>query len=137
MKLKQENFSSKWGILNNRIALNYTDRRNGQRKNILFVFTEVSAKRITNPHYRISKMNKTSNENYKVILVNNKALMDFNHEYAHAYFDDIRELVFDGKLGQSFETRSEEGHLRSCGPYFHCLSNAKTSVKPRIRPRSK
>lgn len=129
-------YHSDYGVINSKLAMRYVDRRGGGYKRIFFIFTNVSPKRILTPNFKENNILGLSNRLIKVILVNNKALMDFNHEYAHA-FNDVRELVFDGKLGQRFETRSEEGHLRSCGPYFHCLSNAKTSVKPLIRPRSK
>lgn len=131
MKLYDKIFSD-YGVINSKLAMKYVDRRGGGYKRIFFIFTKVSAKRNLTPNFREDNISKLSSSLYKVILVNNKALMDFNHEYAHA-FNKVRDLVFDGKLGQGFETRTKEGHLRSCGSYFHCLSNTETSVTPRLK----
>ena len=125
MKLYDKYFSD-YGVINGKLAKKYVDQRNGEYKRIFFIFTKVSAKRILTPRFKENNISKLSNSHFKVILVNNKALMDLNHEYAHA-FNDVRELVFDGKLGQRYNGSS------SAGPYFHCLINTKTGVKPRLK----
>ena len=124
MKLYDKYFSD-YGVINSKLAMKYTDRRGGDYKRIFFIFTKVSAKRILTPKFKENNILGLSNRPIKVILVNNKALMDFNHEYAHA-FNDVRELVFDGKLGQRYNGSS------SAGSYFHCLSNTKTGVTAQV-----
>ena len=124
MKLYDKYFSH-YGVTNSKLAMQYVDQRGGERKRIFFIFTKVSAKRILTPKFKENNIHKLSNSPFKVILVNNKALMNLTHEYAHA-FKEVRELVFDGKLGQRYNGSS------SAGSYFHCLSNTKTGVTAQV-----
>tara|TARA_R110002153_G_scaffold60505_6_gene163962 strand:+ start:480 stop:860 length:381 start_codon:yes stop_codon:yes gene_type:complete len=124
MKL-YDKYHSDYGVINSKLAMRYVDRRGGDYKRIFFIFTNVSPKRILTPNFKENNILGLANGLIKVILVNNKALMDFNHEYAHA-FNDVRELVFDGKLGQRYNGSS------SAGPYFHCLINTKTGVTAQV-----
>jgi hypothetical protein len=73
-------------------------------KKIIYVFKDISAKRI----------NTSNNFNseykwYKIVFVTNKQLLSMD------YLDEIKDCVFDGKLGTRYKTKS------SCGSYHFCL----------------
>ena len=73
-------------------------------KHIIYVFKDISAKRF-----------KTGNDfsrdkaYYKVVFVTNKQLLAMN------YFAEVKNCVFDGKLGTRYKSKS------AMGPYHWCL----------------
>jgi hypothetical protein len=101
-------------------CLSYRDRDT----NIIYVFTDISHRRFDAGKYKAadhkrSKKYKRS-KNYKIAFVTNKQLMDFSMPYADKYFmQDVRQLVFDGKFGTTYESKREGSS--SCGSYFSCL----------------
>ena len=100
MKINNKDYSGNYnyGLFNNKPA--YKD----SYKKIIYVFTDISAKRV-----------ETSNDFssyikwYKVVFVTNKQLA------AMDYLDEIKDCVFDGKLGTNYRTKN------SCGSYHWCL----------------
>jgi hypothetical protein len=71
---------------------------------IIYVFKDISAK-------RINTRNNFNSESkwYKIVFVTNKQLLSMD------YLDEIKDCVFDGKLGTRYKTKG------SCGSYHWCL----------------
>jgi hypothetical protein len=73
-------------------------------KKVIYVFKEISPKRIqTNNNF------SSDSRYYKIMFVTNKQLLSLD------YLSEIKNCVFDGKLGTRYRTKS------SSGSYFHCL----------------
>lgn len=90
--------SYNYGLFNNKPA--YRD----SYKMVIYVFKDISAKRIKTQR----EFNNYGNS-YKIVFVTNKQLL------AMDYIDEIKDCVFDGKLGTRYTTR------RSSGSYHWCL----------------
>jgi len=80
----------------------------------IYVFKDISPKRI--------KTNNVihPNNRFKVVFVSNKQLLSMD------YMHEIKNCVFDGKLGTSYRTKN------SYGPYFHCLRDNGEIPKARV-----
>ena len=72
-------------------------------KSIIYVFTDISAKRF-----------KTRNDftrdksYYKIVFITNKQLL------AMVYLSEIKDCVFDGKLGTRYKSKSAMGSYHWC-----------------------
>jgi hypothetical protein len=99
MKISNKNYSGNYnyGLFNGKPAYN------NSYKKIIYVFTDISAKRV-----------ETSNDfsSYtkwcKVMFVTNKQLASMD------YFDEIKNCVFDGKLGTRYRIKSSSGSYHFC-----------------------
>jgi hypothetical protein len=100
MFIDNRNFASgnyNYGLYNNKPA--YYD----SYRKIIYVFKDISSKRIkTNNNF--SSYNRWN----KIVFVTNKQLLSID------YMSEIKDCVFDGKLGTRYSTRS------SCGSYHWC-----------------
>jgi hypothetical protein len=99
MTINNINFSGDYhyGLYNNKPA--YKDFY----KEVIYVFKDISAKRVktTNNFDSESKF-------YKIVFVTNKQLLSMDS------FDEIKDCVFDGKLGTRYSTRSSSGRYHWC-----------------------
>ena len=87
-----------YGLYNNKPAYK------NHYKQVIYVFKDISPKRIqTNNNF------SSQSKWYKVVFVTNKQLLSMD------YLDEIKDCVFDGKLGTRYNTKS------SCGSYHFCL----------------
>jgi hypothetical protein len=86
-----------YGLYNNKPA--YKDIY----KKIIYVFKDISAK-------RINTRNNFNSESkwYKIMFVTNKQLLSMD------YLNEIKDCVFDGKLGTRYSTRSSSGSYHWC-----------------------
>ena len=100
MNINNKDFSGNYsyGLFNNKPA--YKD----MYKNTIYVFKDISAKRIITDH-DFSGYTKWN----KIVFVTNKQLLSMD------YMSEIKDCVFDGKLGTRYQTKS------SCGSYHFCL----------------
>jgi len=110
MTIDNTNFSGnyQYGLYYNKPA--YKD----YYKKIIYVFKDISAKRINTGNNFNSEFKW-----YKIVFVTNKQLLSMD------YFNEIKDCVFDGKLGTRYHTRS------SSGSYHWCLRQG--SDKPLAR----
>ena len=114
MLIENKSFSSSYlyGLFNNKPA--YKD----YYKKIIYVFKDISSKRIkTNNNFT------RENKYYKIVFLTNTQLLSID------YFSEIKDCIFDGKLGTKYHTNS------SCGPYHWCLRQ--NEEKPKVRKRHK
>jgi hypothetical protein len=88
-----------------------------EKRGILYVFKDISPKRLV--RYRNISLHWCTirKGNLKVRYVSNKELLDMPY-----YFAEIKELVLDGKLGTRFKST---GRL---GSYFHCLQDGSKPI---------
>jgi hypothetical protein len=72
-------------------------------KKIIYVFKDISAK-------RINTRNNFNSESkwYKIVFVTNKQLLSMD------YLDEIKDCVFDGKLGTRYKTKGSSGSYHWC-----------------------
>ena len=89
--------SYNYGLFNNKPA--YRDFY----KMVIYVFKDISAKRI-----KTEREFNNYNNSYKIVFVTNKQLL------AMDYIDEIKDCVFDGKLGTRYKTRSSSGSYHWC-----------------------
>lgn len=109
MQLNNDNYRTRFGLYNGCVA--YEDFY----KKRIFVFKDVSPKRLK-VGTKISKWG-----NYKVQYVSNAQLLEMD------YFEEIKAVVFDGKLGTHYRT------LCSSGSYFFCKRKDGPEPTPRAR----
>lgn len=90
--------SYNYGLFNNKPAY-----KNHYTK-VIYVFKDISAK-------RVKTYNNFSSDTkwYKIVYVTNAQLLSMD------YLDEIKDCVFDGKLGTRYSTTG------SCGSYHFCL----------------
>jgi hypothetical protein len=102
----------------------------------IIVFTDISYKRFKATKDSWNKtLNKVSRyRDSKITFITNKQLMDMTHPWADYYFmKAVRELVFDAKLGTTYEAKKKYGS--SLGSYFWCLSPEVIEIYPTKRVR--
>jgi len=109
MQLNNDNYSTRFGLYNGCVA--YEDFY----KKKLFVFKDVSPKRLKVRN----KIHKYGH--YKVQYVSNAQLLEMD------YFEEIKAVVFGGKLGTRYTTRS------SSGSYFFCKRKDGPEPTPRLK----
>jgi hypothetical protein len=110
MKISNKDYlgNYNYGLYNNKPAY-----RNSY-KNIIYVFKDISTKRVETSN-DFSQYNKFC----KVVFVTNKQLASMD------YFEEIKDCVFDGKLGTRYRTKG------SCGSYHFCLRTNGETPLPR------
>jgi hypothetical protein len=100
-----------YGLYNNKPA--YKD----SYKRIIYVFKDVSSKRFkTDNNFTRDKAY------YKIVFVTNKQLLAMN------YFVEVKNCVFDGKIGTRYRSES------AMGPYFWCFRQG--GEKPTVLNRN-
>lgn len=109
MQIVNRMYSSNWGLYKGCVAYEHFYKKK------IFVFKDVSPKRLKERNV-ISKWG-----DYKVQYVSNAQLLEMD------YFDDIKAVVFDGKLGTGYSTPS------SAGSYLFCKRKDGPEPKPRAR----
>lgn len=109
MQIVNRMYSSDWGLYKGCVAYEHFYKKK------IFVFKDVSPKRLKERNV-ISKWS-----HYKVQYVSNAQLLEMD------YFDDIKAVVFDGKLGTGYSTPS------SSGSYLFCKRKDGPEPTPRAR----
>ena len=115
---------------NNCLAYEYSDYNTPGFTYV--VFTDISYKRFkaSKDSWRKNLQHVDKRRNSKILFITNKQLMDFNHPLADYHFmKAVRNLVFDAKLGTSYEAKEKYGS--STGSYFWCLRSETIEIKPR------
>jgi hypothetical protein len=108
MIINNTNSNYSYGLYNNKPA--YKD----YYKKVIYVFKDISAKRVkTNNNFN------GDNKWYKIMFVTNKQLLSMN------YLPEIKDCVFDGKLGTGYRTEC------SSGSYHWCLRQGGEMPMPR------
>lgn len=108
---KNTNGHYNFGLYNNKPAYQ------NMYKSIIYVFKDISFKRIKTGRI----FNKKNSKDYKIIFVSNKQLLHMD------CFDEIKNCVFDGKLGTRYSTNM------SSGSYFFCLKKDGPNPIPKIK----
>lgn len=109
MQIQNERYSSHWGLYKGCLAYEHSGHKT------LYVFKDVSPKRLK------VRMNIGKWRHYKVQYVSNAQLLEMD------YFEDIKAVVFGGKLGTRFTTPC------SSGSYFFCKRKDGPEPTPRVR----
>lgn len=126
MRTNKLDFDFQWNVTRWDNCLAYDDWK------IVYVFTDISYKRYKKGEYDFKfRMGnyKDIKGNAKVVFVTNKQLMDFSMPYADkGFIQEVRNLVFDGKIGTRYKSRSKSCH--SSGTYFSCLRSDNLHIQP-------
>lgn len=96
MTIDEGNPNYSYGLFNGKPAY-----RNYYNKTI-YIFKDISAKRIK------TKNDFTGTRGYKIVFVTNKQLMSIEG------FNEIKDCVFDGKLGTRYSTKGCRGSYHWC-----------------------
>jgi hypothetical protein len=109
MQLNNDNYGTRFGLYNGCVA--YEDFY----KKTFFVFKDVSPKRL--------KVRNVLSKwcHYKVQYVSNAQLLEMD------YFEDVKAVVFGGKLGTRYSTHC------SSGSYFFCKRKGGPEPTPRLK----